>query len=312
MPCYDLHIWFGNTLLERLNGTSCAPPAGDVARAAFTAGLVGPDPFFFDLVPPPLFRPAEKRTGNALHDRASDEVYLTLFRAARARAAKEPQYAGAVISYALGFLCHYALDSTMHPLICSLYGGLDHTRFESALGGVLLKRMGLTSPLGKVTKLLPAAPLKARPDRQASSPLDAIDAVLAETAYTLFGRNVRGVYEKSFFKFRRFHAFLYDPSGKRYAFVRYIERFLRLKENCLSGFLFCPPPEGDRPGRLFETANRESETFYALTYKALDRAEDLFRPAVPALTATDEREAENALNDLVRLLAGSTMSYGME
>lgn len=311
MPCYDLHVYLGDKLSSRLNGTALALPSDDVAHAAFRAGLVGPDPFFFDLIPPPLFRTAEKRTGNALHDRGADEVYATLFRTARAHAARDPQNAAALIAFSLGFLCHYTLDAAMHPLVCALYDGLDHTRFETALGCVLLNRFDVPVPLGKENRLLPARPLT-KHNGAAQPPLDAIDALLADTVFQLFGYDIRGAYRRSYFKNLLFHVSMYDPRGRAHAFWHGFERVFRLKEGTVSGFLFCPLPPADRFDRLFAAATRETDTAASLFLGAVDRAAELFCHAVPALTTRDEQSAAHELDTLTLLLKGSTMSHGFD
>lgn len=285
-------------------------PAGSVAYAAFHAGLVGPDPLLFDVFPPPLFRRAQKRAGNALHDCAADEVFRALFRAARGHALYDKRNAPAVTAYALGFVCHFALDATFHPLVRALFSGPDHTRFETALGSVLLDRLGATVPLGKETKLLPARPLT-RHTGKAAAPLDAIAEVLRETVRSLFATDIGNAYRRSFFKKRALHAFLYDPSGKRRARLRRAEQLLRRKEGTASGFFFTPPPSED-PDRLFTAALAEADEALQLMQTALTRAETLLRLAVPALTAPVEEDASRSLDALLQALKGATMSYGYQ
>ena len=132
MPCLYAHTLFGFSVRDRLP----QPLAALLARneAAFLAGLPGPDIYFFDRFPPPLLHPHEKRTGNALHNAPADTVFAQLLSLA---AGDE-----ALLAYTLGFLCHYALDSAIHPFVDARYRGLDHTRFEMRLELAFCARRG--------------------------------------------------------------------------------------------------------------------------------------------------------------------------
>lgn len=79
---------------------------------AFLLGNQGPDPLFY-LVGNPLFDP-QSRVGERLHDEEPSALFCAL------RASLDGMEGPArrpVRAYIAGFLCHYLLDRTSHPLI---------------------------------------------------------------------------------------------------------------------------------------------------------------------------------------------------
>lgn len=119
MPGIIAHHLFG----EDAYGTLRAVVGeGDAPRAAFLLGNQGPDPLLCLKVLPPRF--AYRTIGNTMHVKAPTELLAALHRRFVAEAGCEAS-AGAGPgadaptrrAFALGFLCHYLLDSTAHPLV---------------------------------------------------------------------------------------------------------------------------------------------------------------------------------------------------
>jgi len=81
--------------------------------AAFAAGANGPDSLFCYQV----WRPAAKRLynlpalGSRMHEERTGAFLQSLCRHVHTR----PQ-----VEYALGFLCHYAADTVLHPFVCAM------------------------------------------------------------------------------------------------------------------------------------------------------------------------------------------------
>lgn len=106
---------------------------------AFAAGANGPDSFFcFE-----VWRRAKNRRydlpalGHRMHEERTGEFLWSLCRLAGTRSQKE---------YTLGFLCHYAADTVIHPFICAMcepgmpYAGAGgHGYLEIALDSELHK-----------------------------------------------------------------------------------------------------------------------------------------------------------------------------
>lgn len=109
MPALITHDTFGqnvyNQLYSDIGGTR------DEAEA-FLLGNQGPDPLFYSVLNPRLR--AFNRLGNVMHNQKPDEL-LVAFRNSLGILRKEELPVGR--AYALGFLCHYLLDSNLHPLV---------------------------------------------------------------------------------------------------------------------------------------------------------------------------------------------------
>lgn len=82
-----------------------------LAREAFLLGNFGPDPFLF-LKAIPAARKYHK-VGTYMHQRLPSE----LLSAVHGRFVTVDDATSATRAYALGFLCHYLLDSAVHPLV---------------------------------------------------------------------------------------------------------------------------------------------------------------------------------------------------
>lgn len=108
MPDFTAHHLLGQEVLRRL------PEEGKMAimqaPAAFFWGLQGPDPLFYG-----GHRLA--RYGSLLHRQPPERLLRLLFlQAAHAKGQRKKL----LNSYLLGFLCHYAMDSGLHPYIFCL------------------------------------------------------------------------------------------------------------------------------------------------------------------------------------------------
>ena len=93
MPDIAVHACMGREVYNRLGMK--------LDGKAFSFGLLGPDPFLFNL-------PFICRYSSIMHRERAGEFLLALAR----RCHNRKQF-----SYLAGFLCHYALDAQTHPLI---------------------------------------------------------------------------------------------------------------------------------------------------------------------------------------------------
>ena len=101
MPDIVMHTIFGEEVLDRLQI--------EVDRDIYSFGLVGPDPFLFYHFYLPPFIHRVNRYSSIMHRRHTGDYLVEL--AYRSR--QNPE----AFSYLAGFLCHYALDSTVHPYV---------------------------------------------------------------------------------------------------------------------------------------------------------------------------------------------------
>lgn len=296
MPYLYAHTLLGLTVRERLDAPLCALLHGQ--EAAYFLGLLGPDVYFFDRLPPPLLRKNEKRTGNALHDAPATAVFSALL----------PLAAGdeALHAYALGFLCHYALDCAAHPFVCSQYAGYDHTRFEMRIDLPLCHRLQKPALCAVSPARLFACAARQR------GLVEAVDALHWRFAQAVCGRGGRGVYRRSFRNFLLVHRLLYDPLGRKRRFLARLERLLRQRPGILSHFVPAPGQADD--GDLFneghapwaspwEPGRIRTESFFDLFDAALSDAAALLPLFAQALEGGD-------MAPLLIKLEGGSMAHG--
>ncbi|MCL2695628.1 MAG: zinc dependent phospholipase C family protein [Clostridiales bacterium] len=205
----------------------------------FLLGCLGPDVFFYDRLPPPLFRRNEKKLGNAFHnmDAAS---FLTAAGASprpTAHSSLRREQAPALLltahcplptahsSYICGLLCHFALDAWVHPYIESRATGPAHSRFEALIDSRLLPGFSERDD-----------PFAGLPPVSAAGP---VDALWTDWSAALCGKKVAGVFTRSYRNFLTVAKLLFDPHGRKSAFARCLEWPFGGKGK-LSGFLVWP------------------------------------------------------------------------
>jgi len=110
MPAILAHDIFGRSALEHL------PAEADVSknalREAFLLGNQGPDPLFY--LPEEILTDAYRHLGRTMHHLRPALLISNLHDAIGMLAAQDEAVGKA---YALGFLCHWLLDSQEHPFI---------------------------------------------------------------------------------------------------------------------------------------------------------------------------------------------------
>lgn len=109
MPALITHDTFGQDVYDRLRSTIGA--RRDEAEA-FLLGNQGPDPLFYSLLVPRLR--AFNQLGTTMHNEKPNQLLAALKNSLDILDEDEQRVGRA---YALGFLCHYTLDSAMHPLV---------------------------------------------------------------------------------------------------------------------------------------------------------------------------------------------------
>ena len=214
-------------------------------RALYMLGSLGPDIYFFDRLPPTPFHPNQKKHGNALHGVPCDALVRAFF----ARADES------LLPYVYGFLTHIALDSTLHPYICSRYNGPDHTRFEGDIDAIFYARCKDEVPFGELFRL-PAN-------------VDALDSLVTDVSMDTVHAGVKGAFRRSIKKMLRLFPVLYDPLGKRFRFVAPLEKALH-KEGAVTGFLLAYPRS-----YFPDPMNTQHTPWYAKTFPTVCRTESV-------------------------------------
>lgn len=112
MPAIMTHDFFGRDALATLQGQTFL--TSDDERQAFLLGNQGPDPLFY-LAADPLIDKSNQ-VGNLMHHVRPAKL-IASFRDALSMLSCKERSIG--VAYTTGFLCHYLLDRSMHPLVYS-------------------------------------------------------------------------------------------------------------------------------------------------------------------------------------------------
>lgn len=134
MPSTYAHRRFGANVLERLPEELSRTIQQN--RELFDVGLHGPDLlFYYHAV---TSNPVSK-LGNAMHDQPG-RVFFDRARSVVQKAENRP----AALAYALGFVCHFALDSTCHPYVerFTRESGVTHCETETEFDNALMRKDG--------------------------------------------------------------------------------------------------------------------------------------------------------------------------
>lgn len=278
MPYMIAHSSFAFSVGEPLGCFS-----DEESRAQFALGCLGPDPFFFDRLPPTPFVPQQKDLGNRLHCVPCDALCRAMLRYAD----------DSVLPYVYGFLTHIALDSTLHPYICSRYDGLDHTRFEGDIDAVLYARYRDRYDFRHIFS---------RPKR-----LDRIDRLIADVARETLDAEQPGAFRRSTGKLLRLYPLMFDPNGRLFGFIAGVERVLH-REGALSGMLLAAPHA------YFPDCMNESRTpWFAPAFPDVERTDtvdELFDAARVLAAQLIEAAQQKDVEALCALTAHRTMDSG--
>lgn len=107
MPAMYAHDTFGKQVASKLP-LSVKKPILQFPQM-FRVGLQGPDILFFYN---PFHKHAVGDMGHLLHQKNAEEIFTAACKVWKAEGEKVGQ-----LSYLMGFLCHYLLDSACHPYI---------------------------------------------------------------------------------------------------------------------------------------------------------------------------------------------------
>ena len=134
MPSTYAHRRFGADVLQQL--PAALQDQIGKNRALFDVGLHGPDLLFY-------YHAAKSNPVSALGNAMHEQPGRVFFERARGvvRQAKDRD---AALAYALGFVCHFALDSTCHPYVeaYTRQSGVSHCEIETEFDDMLLRRDG--------------------------------------------------------------------------------------------------------------------------------------------------------------------------
>lgn len=227
MPAIVTHDFFGrdvyDRLFQRIGGSK------DLSQA-FLLGNQGPDPLFYTVISPWLS--AHGHLGNTMHHDRPSELLLAFKQAVSTLPPGERAVGRA---YALGFLCHYTLDSAMHPLvyaqqyaICDAgvegltraQGSEVHAAIESEWDEVVLyTKLGETvETFNTSTNIL----------RASAGVLRTISKMYAQVASQVYEEAIpERLFTTAVHDFRMVQQVFYSPTGTKREVLGRVERLVR-------------------------------------------------------------------------------------
>lgn len=227
MPALITHDFFGRDVYDRL--FNLIGGSRDEAEA-FLLGNQGPDPLFYTVLSPSLR--AHNRLGHTMHNEKPSELIQAFKNSLSILNAAERPVGRA---YALGFLCHYTLDSTMHPFVyfqeyrlCDAGepglsradGSEVHGVIESELDELVLygKREQTIADFNPSAEILKASDFALR----------VISKMYAYVALTVYGEIIPAdLFAKAVKDFRVAQRLFYSPRGGKRAVIGKVEQLVR-------------------------------------------------------------------------------------
>lgn len=301
MPAVITHDVFGKEVYDSLHSL-----IGDSREEcdAFLLGCQGPDVFFFGQLNPSLVR--AWGIGTDMH-KADPNGLLLAYRDAISAVSEDAQ--SVARAYVLGMLCHYLLDSSLHPFIYSQQNaicsagidGLDerdghevHAEIESELDVLALS----TKTGDTIAKFDPSKKIL----RGSPATLRIIGLVSQQAARNALAKDIPAeAFERSVRAYRKTLGAMYSPLGlkreamgraeklfRRHSFVRAMSHKNELRFT--SDFDNRDHAPWTDPG----TGETRSESFWELYDGALDQAKDL----IPRFWVLSRRVLEDATEGL--------------
>lgn len=227
MPALITHDFFGRDVYDRL--FNLVGGSRDEADA-FLLGNQGPDPLFYTVISPRLR--AHTRLGSTMHNQKPSEL-IKAFKDSLGILNSAEETVGR--AYALGFVCHYTLDSTMHPFVffheyrlcdagepgLSRADGTEvHGIIESELDELVLykKRAETVATFNPSTEILKASDFV----------LHVVSKMYAYVALTVYGEFIPNtLFETAVKDFRLTQRAFHSPTGAKRALIGHLERALR-------------------------------------------------------------------------------------
>ena len=189
---------------------------------AYILGCNGPDVFYYYRKYDPFRQQNMSSLSKLMHNSRTGLFLQNMFRFAQTNAQKD---------FCLGWLCHYSMDSVMHPYINyvnTAYGHpfnieQGHSFFESALDSSISRRL-TGFPAADPAEYLPEIP-KMYLDQIITLVKQAVDATYPEEKYE------RSDYMQAYNDFRRIKKMLYAPMTIGVLYARVMELVLGLQKD---------------------------------------------------------------------------------
>lgn len=286
MPYNFTHALVGLTALKQSNPEVVA--LVDAHRNVFLIGTMGPDPYFGDAMPRPLFHPCREDLADKLHKCDMRALFSAMVPLAKG--------SDLLTAYTLGFLCHFLLDTTAHPYIEARFSGKAHTPSEIQMDLMMADRAG--------RKDIPRSPRIFYRTKDLTA-LDAFHAALTRSLHFTEGPEAAesaGVFARSFRKWTAVNTLSYDPKNRKLRFFGALERLIH-KEGAVTGYLVSHHPDPDDRLNLAHAAWRapwdesapRTESFCDLFGRAVQDAPPVLGAALAAIRSGNPEDALAAI-----------------
>ena len=251
MPAIVSHYLLAQRVIDDLRRLS---PEIKPDREAFIWGASGPDLFFCHRLLPFHKERSLSRFGSRMHNEPAHRLLNYLVEYA------EANNDDIIMSYALGFITHYAFDAAAHPFVLYYAGqmafrrgdtheSICHNEIEAALDSLFYKRE--TGRLISTFRLQDAAPKGCEANKH-------IACAMCKYMREVYGLNVH--FSEIMTAQKDWHdalALLNDPSNVRRKIVRLGERAVGLKP--MLSLMF----REDHPAEDADFANEKNGIWYA-------------------------------------------------
>ena len=275
MPYNFTHALVGLTALKQTNEAVTALARDYLGE--FLIGTMGPDPYFGDAMPKPLFAPSRIDLAGKLHSLDARVLFATLFPLARGSKPKQ--------AYILGFLCHFLLDTNAHPYIEARFFGNAHTPAEIQMDLMMASRIAY-----------PGVPQKPRRFYRTSH-LTELDDLHTELSRALFSMETHGAFARGFRKWMFVNSITFDPNNRKRSFFAGLERFFRIPGKITSYLVSRHPDPNDRLNLSHATWRApwaedvaRTESFVELFDRACREATGLMEAALLAMEGNHETQ----------------------
>ena len=228
-------------------------------------------------MPKPLFAQSRVDLAQKLHALDARALFSALFPLASGSAPKQ--------AYALGFLCHFLLDTNAHPYIEARFFGNAHTPAEIQIDLMMTSRLSY-----------PGVPEKPRVFYKTAH-LFELDELHTQLSKLLFSMDTQGAFTRGFRKWIRVNTLSYDPNNRKLRFFSKLESLFHVPGK-ITSFLVSRHPDPDDRLNLQHAVWRapwdetaRTESFVELFERACDEAPELLMAALRAMTCGDSTEA---------------------
>ena len=276
MPYNFTHALVGLTALNHSNEAVAA-----LAReymGEFLIGTMGPDPYFGDAMPKPLFAPCGLVLAEKLHTLDARALFSALFPLAQGNRAKQ--------AYVLGFLCHFLLDTSAHPYIEARFLGKEHTPAEIQIDLMMTSRIAN-----------PGVPEKPRRFYRTTH-LRELDDLHAKLTKTLFSMDMRGAFARGYRKWILVNSLTFDPNNAKLRFFAAVEKILGIPGKITPFLVSRHPDPFDRLNLQhadwrapWESERTRTESFVELFERACAEAPGVMEYALDAMEGGDGARA---------------------